>query len=145
MKDWIQLIKDYWIGIVLSIVALTILNFLFGYVCPSVILTGFPCPACGITRALKLMLTGNIAASWEMHPLLILIIIGFVLYPILKKILKNYCNFIKLYVIICLVIFAIFYIYRMKMFFPGKVPMVYHKDNVMVKIYTYFHHIRQQK
>ena len=136
MRDLIQLFKRYWIGIFLSILVLVILNSIFGSVCFSVILFGIPCPACGITRATKLLLTGHIVESFQMHPLLILVILGFILYPILKKFEKNYCFFIKFYVIICLVIFVSFYIYRMKVYFPNKEPMIYNPDNLLFK---YFH------
>lgn len=133
MKDYIYLIKQYWFGIFLSILVLLLLNEIFGYVCPSLILFGIPCPACGITRATKLLLTGHIKASFQMHPLLILVIFGGLLYPIIKKIKKNYCFFIKSYVIISLIIFIGFYIYRMKIYFPNKEPMVYNPDNLFFK------------
>lgn len=145
MNDLIQLLKKYWLGIVLCIIVLMITNFIYGSVCLSVILIGIPCPACGITRAAKLMLTGHFAESWDMHPLLILVILGFALYPIIKKALRNYCIFIKTYVIICLVIFVSFYIYRMKMYFPNIEPMVYNRDNYLVKILSFIHKIKQLK
>ncbi len=68
-----------------------------------------------------------------MHPLLILVILGFILYPIIKKLLNNYCLFIKSYVIICLIIFIAYYIYRMKVYFPNMEPMLYKPDNIILK------------
>ena len=131
MSDLIHLVKRYWLGILLSLIALAILNLLFGSVCFSVILFGIPCPACGITRASKLMITGHFLESVQMHPLLILVIFGFILYPIIKKQLNNYCFFIKFYVIICLIIFIVYYIYRLKVYFPNKEPMLYQPDNII--------------
>jgi len=131
LSDLINLLKRYWLGVLLSLIALAILNLLFGSVCFSVILFGIPCPACGITRASKLMITGHFVESFQMHPLLILVILGFIFYPFIKKRLKNYCFFIKFYVIICLVVFIVYYIYRMKVYFPNKEPMLYQPDNII--------------
>lgn len=40
-------------------------HLLFDRFCPMLILTGFPCPGCGMTRALFLVLTGRFAAAWR--------------------------------------------------------------------------------
>ena len=134
MKEFIELVKKYWVGLLLSGICLVVLNMIYKTVCFSKILFGIPCPACGITRAAVLMLTGHFKESFQMHPLMILIPVGFISYIIIKKRLKNYSQIIKNYVIICLVIFIGFYIYRMKMYFPNVEPMVYWKDN-------YLHHV----
>lgn len=136
--ELIKLLKKYWLGILLSIVALLIFNSIFGSVCYSTILFGVPCPGCGITRALKLLLSGNVKKSFEMHPLLILVLIGPVLYLFIKNRLINYRLIIKSYVIICIIIFVVFYIYRMNLYYPNKIPMVYWEDNVLHRIVILF-------
>jgi len=46
------------------------LPFLAGVVrCPTAQLFHFPCPGCGMTRALKLLAEGDLRASLAMHPL----------------------------------------------------------------------------
>src|SRR5687767_3322787 len=40
--------------------------------CPFRVLTGFTCPGCGTTRALHQLLHGNLAAAFELNPLLLL-------------------------------------------------------------------------
>jgi len=134
LKIIVDLIKRYWIGVVLCSIALPVINVLYGTVCLSTLIAGIPCPACGITRATGYLLTGRVKESLQMHPLLILIIIGFILYIILKKNLKNYRFFIKSYVIICSLIFFFFYIYRMQNEFPNTAPMLYKKDNVIATV-----------
>ena len=37
--------------------------------CPFRLLTGLPCPGCGMTRSLSAMLHGNLALSFRYHPL----------------------------------------------------------------------------
>lgn len=144
MKELIDLVKRNWIGIVLCIITLVILNAIYGSVCLSTIFLGIPCPACGMTRAAFLMLTGHFRESFQMHPLLILVIFGVIGYPIIKKILKNYRFFVKIYVIICVVIFVSFYIYRMKMYFPNVEPMVYRQDNYLHNILLLLHKCKLQ-
>ncbi len=107
------------------------INILWGTVCYSVLLFGIPCPFCGITRATKLLLQGQFKASFIMHPLLILVILGVTLYTILNIILNKSMVFIKFYVIICIIIFFIFYLYRMKTYYPYQEPMVYREDNLL--------------
>ena len=40
-----------------------------GWRCPLYFLTGHPCPTCGITRATRLALAGDLAGATRMHPL----------------------------------------------------------------------------
>ena len=44
-------------------------QLVFHTVCPFSILTGFPCPACGMTRAILLFLTGEFRLSFFLHPM----------------------------------------------------------------------------
>lgn len=143
--DWLKwivsclldLLKKYWIGITLGLLLMICINYRYGSVCFSTIMLGIPCPGCGITRAAKLMLTGHWKESLQMHPLLPLVIVGVIGYPIIKKILNNYMLFVKIYVIISLVIFIGFYIYRMKVYYPDVQPMVYYKDNYLYKLLVF--------
>lgn len=43
-------------------------HLLFDRFCPMLILTDFPCPGCGMTRALFLVLTGHFSAAWKFQP-----------------------------------------------------------------------------
>ena len=43
-------------------------HVLFDRFCPLQILFDFPCPGCGMTRALGLVLTGHFAAAWSLQP-----------------------------------------------------------------------------
>ncbi|WMJ89044.1 DUF2752 domain-containing protein [Anaerocolumna sp. MB42-C2] len=138
MNELLELIKKYWLGVVLCIIAMIILNSIFGTVCLSKIFIGIPCPACGITRATKLLLTGHFRESFQMHPLLLLIAFEVIICKIIKNLLKKCRFFINFNVIICMVIFVSFYIYRMKVYYPNVEPLVYWKDNYLhkaVKLY----------
>lgn len=41
-----------------------------GWRCPIHLVTGHPCPTCGVTRALRLALHGDLAGATRMHPLM---------------------------------------------------------------------------
>ena len=49
-----------------------ITQLIFGTVCPFAILTGFACPACGMSRAVLLFLAGKPLLSITLHPLALL-------------------------------------------------------------------------
>jgi Protein of unknown function (DUF2752) len=42
--------------------------------CPMRLLLGVPCPSCGLTRAARLALGGDLAAATAMHPLWFLVL-----------------------------------------------------------------------
>lgn len=139
MKEVKLLIKRYWFATVLCIVAIMVLDYFFDTVCYMEFLFGIPCPFSGITRATKLMLTGHFLESFKMHPLLILVIIGLILYILLKSNSIKYRNVMVFYGIITLIIFILFYIYRMKVYYPNVEPMVYREDNILNRILSFLH------
>lgn len=47
-------------------------QILFQTICPFAILTGLPCPACGLTRAGLCLLRGDFVSAWETHPCIFL-------------------------------------------------------------------------
>lgn len=144
LKEIKALAKKYWIGIILCLISMIVLNRIFHSVCYSTILFGIPCPACGMTRATILLLTGHFRESFQMHPLLLLFIFELIFCLCIKKILNNYRFFINISVILCMVIFVSFYIYRMKMNYPNIAPMVYRQDNYLHKILIFLHKCRLQ-
>lgn len=144
MDTLTRLWKKYGFAIILCMISLTIINSIFGTVCISVIFFGIPCPACGITRATKLMLMGQFQKSFEMHPLLILVIFSVILVYIMIKLLHNSRLFIRIYVIICVVIFICFYIYRMYVYFPDVEPLVYREDNLLSSIRSLLSLVKQK-
>lgn len=145
MGDVFALIKKYWVGAILSIIFMLCLNFIFGTVCISKILIGIPCPACGMTRASLLLLSGHFKEAYEMHPLVYLIIVEVILCINYKIKIKNYSIFINISVIIVLVIFVSFYIYRMFMYYPNIEPLVYWKDNYLHQIMQTLHEYKLHK
>jgi len=62
-------------------------------------MTGYPCPSCGSTRAVSLLLEGKMAASFLLNPFGILIAIIMTVFPIwvLTDIILKKDSFFKAY------------------------------------------------
>ena len=99
---------------------------------PMVLLTGYPCPSCGMTRAGGLLLKGRFAEAWNLQPFiyilgLFLLAVGVWRYLLLKKQMK----WAKQCLIVILFSMIAFYIYRMAWYFPDTPPMTYYPDNLL--------------
>ena len=76
-----MLLQDLWnIRIAILVFAIYFVigrKFLYS-LCPMVIMTGFPCPGCGLTRAMFMVLRGDFAGAWKMHPFIygVIILVG---------------------------------------------------------------------
>ncbi len=141
LKD---IVRKYWLGMAISLLVLSIVDYIFNTVCISTILFGVPCPACGMTRAAKLLLTGHFARSFQMHPLLLLVVLEAVFYLIIKAKLPENRLLPNASLILCLAIIVCFYIYRMWVYYPYAEPLVYRPDNYLRQIIGVLHELRNQ-
>lgn len=128
-------IKEYRFAIAGLFVYWLAARLLFHAFCPMVILTGLPCPGCGLSRALWFLLTGQLHRSFALHPLGIfwlLLVFGFAVnrYVAGRSVSQGF--------VICLAIVCIatllFYIYRMAFLFPGRPPISYTGRNVLERL-----------
>ncbi|MCI8598100.1 MAG: DUF2752 domain-containing protein [Lachnospiraceae bacterium] len=104
-------------GLGLAIYYLTV-HFLFNQFCPMMILIHMPCPGCGMTRALVLVLTGQWTQAWQLHPLIygwIVFGIGFV---IDRYVRDKKSTYLRIFLIVLLLGTLILYGYRMVNGFP---------------------------
>lgn len=88
-------LKNLIIGSFGFIIFTQIMNYVFGTICTLKLFFGIPCPFCGITRAAIELLNLNIKESFEMHPLLIFVIVAIVFYLYNKYFVKNMSEYIK--------------------------------------------------
>lgn len=124
-------IISIFLGIILFILYSKAMDKAFGTVCTLKLLTGYPCPSCGMTRSLIELMHFHLIESFKMHPLLILVLIGVALYFYNEYFNKKYSKVLIVYGIITLVIFVIVYIVRMVNNFPGEEPFVYYDNNIL--------------
>lgn len=109
-------------------------DFLFGVFCPQLIITGIPCPGCGLTRAFFCLAGGRIREAAELN---------FSLFPVMAFLL--YCGYFR-YVkgektrklgaalaLLTVCMLAV-YGYGMYLYFPDRAPYIYYQENVLARL-----------
>ena len=107
MKDWL---KKIIVPGTLAVLGYLIVATFLGSLCPFRQMTGFSCPGCGMTRACRAFLTGDIRGAFYYHPLFPLLLPGAVMILMEDKIPRKVYN-ISLFFIACS--FVAVYIIRM--------------------------------
>lgn len=103
--------------------------------CPMVVVTGLPCPGCGLTRAAFRILHGDFVGAWKMHPFIYGVIVLAVWFCVRRYILKKEVKSLGKWVIILCLGMMVYYVYRMVRYFPGEAPMSYYGGNVMRRVF----------
>ena len=124
-------IKSLWFAFFLLMLYNVIVRKVFHAFCPQLILTGFPCAGCGMTRAVFYILTGRFTRGMKLNPAAPLWIL-FLGWLCINRYLRGVrsVNTSLWLGLVCAVTFGI-YLYRMMHFFPGEPPMVYYRNNVL--------------
>ena len=133
---------------IILLVIMAVLVFVPGTIirttCPVRLVTGLPCPGCGISRACALALHGEFHKSFIMHPFLVPTILLFVLFIFFKYFLvegetRDRCLKV-LYIVVYITAFLmiVFYVYRMITVFPHREPMLYDKKSLIPRIIEFF-------
>ena len=106
-------------------------QIVFGTICPFVVFSGFPCPACGLTRGVCAILTGHWKMTAAYNITAFLWLPALIWFCFMRYIAgKNKICWEPVFIVIA-IITVIYYIYRMKACFPGNPPMCYHAKNVV--------------
>ena len=124
-------IKDFRAAIAALLLYNTIVRIVFHAFCPQLILTGFPCAGCGMTRAVFCILTGQFARGMRLNPaapLWILFLGWFLANRYFRGVRPK--NTTLVLGLVCIVTLAV-YGYRMIVLFPGDPPLVYFRSNIM--------------
>lgn len=136
-----QDIRDLWPAALALSVYTILVNALFHAFCPMLLITGIPCPGCGMSRALVLLLMGHPAESVKMHPLaplvlFILIYIGWNRYIIGRK-----SKMVPFFIGIGVILLVLCYLIRMYFMFPENQPLLYMEDNLLSRTIPYYKQI----
>ncbi len=132
----IQDIKNiYKPAIVMGIYGI-LFELLFHKICPSRLIWGVPCPGCGLTRAMTLVMKGEFAEATRMHPFWIAVVVVTVVALAERYLIQDEERYKKINKInekilfVILMACLIYYGYRMKTMYPNQEPMIYEKDNL---------------
>lgn len=119
-----------------------LLRKLFITTCPVVLVTGLPCPGCGMTRACLCLLHLDFAGAWQMHPFIYVLFV-FVVYFGIRRYIGGILDTENLWKAAAVIgIFMIlFYIWRMLRYFPGDPPMSYYYGNVLLKLKNIYRYL----
>lgn len=134
-------IREYGMAAVALAIYTVIVNLLFHAFCPLVIVSGFPCPGCGFTRATVYFLTGQWQQAWRMNPLIFPIMLTVFYFGWNRYLLGRKAAGIKEIMIVLFVLLLLVYCVRMYLYFPNRVPYVYMEDNVLERIFPFYQHI----
>lgn len=104
--------------------------------CPMVLLTGFPCPGCGLTRAGFKVLGFDFAGAWGIHPFIFAIILLILVFAAERYVYKSReMNASKWCAIVIIAGMIAFYGWRMYTQFPDVPPMTYYRRNLMAFLF----------
>lgn len=112
---------------------------IFYSMCPLVVLTGFPCPGCGLTRAGFAVLAMDFAGAWRIHPFIYPLMSLIVLFFVNRYLLmKKKMPVLNIGLTVTLTAMVVFYMWRMYRYFPGDPPMSYYSRNLLRRLLIFF-------
>lgn len=131
MKKLIEDIYKNRIALILLIGGWFFLEAFFHRHCPMVILTGLPCPGCGLTRAVLCVITLDLAGAWHINPSVFLWIPLLIFLLVNRYVLKKPIPYQKPVIIVVLLATIAIYIYRMLTEYPSDPPMSFDHRNLI--------------
>lgn len=130
-RDW----DSYKTGLIVVAVIIAVVSLLGHGLCPSRELLGLPCPGCGLTRSILLILRGRFAESWQLQPFGYAWLALAMVFILERYVLETRQRlWVGLLIVICIGMVAL-YGYRMVMLFPHTEPMTYYEENMLRRIY----------
>lgn len=102
------------------------------YLCPSVLLTGYPCPACGMTRAAFCLFRMDFKGAFSIHPFIYAVAAYVAVFAVNRYILQRKMGkILKLALAGIMAGMIVYYLWRMILYFPGEPPMSYYSRNLL--------------
>lgn len=119
-------------AVVLIIAHFVILSTYIASLCPLVWIAGYPCPACGLTRAGICLLRGQYERALELHPFIYVILaFGMAVVVYRYRFHGKSVKWMQVLLVIMIVAMILYYVYRFLNCFPNQQPMVYNPNNLV--------------
>ena len=126
-------VKEYGWAAVIFAVYYVFIHLIKAAFCPLLQITGIPCAGCGLTRAFLFIIRGEFTRAFYIHPMAYVIIL-FLLYCVFFRYIKgSRIRGFKPAFILLIAAMLIFYIVRMFLHFPDRVPYVYMRENTLAE------------
>ena len=127
-------LRKYGIAAAAVLLLYFLMHAVFNAFCPLVVLTGFPCPGCGLTRSVLFFVTGQWNRSFSVHPLGGAVVV-FVLYCawfryVRGKKVPGFAGILAVLTAAAVVLYAV----RMHLYFPVRPPYTYNHGNLLEKL-----------
>lgn len=136
-------LKNYAVAILLILLWNIIIRKIFHAFCPFLIVTGFPCAGCGMTRAVFHILTGSFERGMRLNPAAPFWILWIVFFVVERYIIGRNSKWVMRFLgAVCVITLGI-YLYRMSTQFPGDPPMTYYRNNLVAKYRTILEELLQ--
>lgn len=142
-KRVLEDIRNYYRGALLAFAYVGTAGAFGVPVCPMVLLTGLPCPGCGMTRAAALFLRGQWLSAWRMHPFFYALLLLAIVAAVFRYGMGRAAPGMRLLASIALILSVGFYAYRMAKYFPNREPMVYFEGNALRFVAQLVAHLRR--
>ncbi len=131
-------LKQFWPAAVIFVVYYLIVHWRYDAFCPLLVFAGIPCAGCGLTRAGLYLLQGQIARAAYINPAIFPIIVALIYGGYFRYIRGTKIKGLNLVFGILVGFMLIMYGYRMYLYFPNRVPYVYHKSNVLADFIPHY-------
>lgn len=128
--DW----KRYAGGLLATAMVCGILILVCGGVCPISRIWGFPCPGCGLTRSILLLLIGRWQQSWQMQPFGMIWVVFLLAAGVERYLIGRNGLWKKVVLIFLLAAMLGFYVWKMGTVFPKEAPYTYQEGNLTEKL-----------
>lgn len=128
-------IKEYGWAVAVFVGCYVLIHVFFDAFCPLLVATGIPCAGCGLTRAFLFLCSGQLGRAIYMNPSILPVLLFVLYFVFCRYILGKKVKGLKWCLIFLVSVMLIIYIYRMRLYFPDRVPYVYYADNILAKKY----------
>lgn len=96
------------------------------------LLTGYPCPACGMTRAAFCLFRMDFKGAFSIHPFIYAVAAYVAVFAVNRYILQRKMGkILKLALAGIMAGMIVYYLWRMILYFPGEPPMSYYSRNLL--------------